>query len=75
MQSSHDPRVLIGVGPWKTIKKLMIRWPSGIVTTKEFLKTDQDYKIIEPKDGVAKPVPGAAEKPAENAKAAAPAKK
>jgi len=62
MESSNDPRLLIGVGPAEEVSKLTIRWPSGAVTTKEHLKVGQAYHIIEPdaKDGntdstVAKP--------------------
>jgi hypothetical protein len=52
MQGTNDPRVLVGVGPVSEVKKVTIRWPSGIVSTLENLKVDQDYKVIEPKDGV-----------------------
>ena len=72
MQSSHDPRLLIGVGDLSELKKITIRWPSGIVSTLEKVKTDQTYEVVEPKDGVAQPLPRAPEKPAENAKPAAP---
>jgi hypothetical protein len=27
----------------------VIKWPSGIVSTLENLKVDQDYKVVEPK--------------------------
>ena len=57
MQGTNDPRVLVGVGPATEIKKAVIRWPSGRVTTLENLKVDHDYKLVEPTDG-------AAEKPA-----------
>jgi hypothetical protein len=52
MESAQDPRLLIGVGPWKTIRLITIRWPSGIVQSMNDVKTGQDYKIVEPKDGV-----------------------
>ena len=70
----NDPRLLIGVGDRRRAKKITIRWPSGIVTTIEKVKVDQTYQIVEPKDGVAQPLPRAPEKPAENAKPAAPVK-
>ena len=31
------------------VKKVVIRWPSGIVQTLENLKVDQEYKVVEPK--------------------------
>lgn len=52
MQSANDPRILVGVGPLKEIKKVTFRWPSGIVTTMENVKVNQVYKVVEPKDGV-----------------------
>ncbi len=51
MQCSNDPRLTIGVGPSAEIEKLVIRWPSGAVTTEEHLKTDRAYKKIEPEGG------------------------
>ncbi len=61
LEGTNDPRVLIGVGPVDEVKKVVIRWPSGIVTTRENLKVDREYQIVEPKDGVpatpAKPKP------------------
>jgi hypothetical protein len=53
MESANDPRVIIGVGDVKELKKITIRWPSGIVSTMEHVKVDQAYPVIEPKDGVA----------------------
>ncbi len=47
MESSNDPRLLIGVGPVEEVSKVTIRWPSGAVTTKEHLKVGQTYPIIE----------------------------
>ncbi len=60
MESASDPRLLIGVGAAPVLKKITIRWPSGIVTTLEGVKVDQEYKIVEPRDGVAAPAPAPA---------------
>jgi hypothetical protein len=49
MQATNDPRVLVGVGPVAEVKKVVIRWPSGILSTLENLKVDRDYKVVEPK--------------------------
>jgi hypothetical protein len=62
LQGTNDPRVLVGVGPVDQVKKVVIRWPSGIVTRLENLKVDQEYKVVEPKDGIPEP---AVKKPAE----------
>jgi hypothetical protein len=56
MECANDPRLLIGVGDLKELKKVTIRWPSGIVSKLENVKVDQDYKIVEPKDGTPEPV-------------------
>jgi hypothetical protein len=65
---------LIGVGSLSELKKITIRWPSGIVSTLERVKTDQTYQVVEPKDGVAQPAPRAQEKPADNTRPAVSAK-
>ena len=59
LESAHDPRLIIGVGAARLLKRITIRWPSGIVTTQENVGVDQEYKIVEPKDGVAAPPHGA----------------
>ena len=38
LESANDPRLLIGVGDATELKKIIIRWPSGIVTTLEKVK-------------------------------------
>ncbi len=63
LESASDPRLLVGVGAVPVLKKITIRWPSGILTTRENVKVDQEYKIIEPKDGTANPAPGAPASP------------
>jgi enediyne biosynthesis protein E4 len=50
MQSTNDPRLLIGVGAVAEIARLTIRWPSGAVSTLEHLPTDKSYQIVEPRD-------------------------
>ena len=37
------------------VKKVVFRWPSGIVSTLENLKVDQDYKVVEPASSPAAP--------------------
>ncbi len=45
--SANDPRLTIGVGPATEAKKLTIRWPSGAVTTREHVPTNQALRIVE----------------------------
>jgi hypothetical protein len=63
MQATNDPRVTFGVGPATTVKKVVIRWPSGIAQTLENLKVDQEHKVIEPKTGTPQPRPAERPKP------------
>jgi enediyne biosynthesis protein E4 len=49
MQGTNDPRVLVGIGLATEVEKVVIRWPSKIVSTLEHLKVDQEYKVVEPK--------------------------
>jgi enediyne biosynthesis protein E4 len=53
LMSSNDPRLLIGVGPEGEVDKVTLRWPSGMVSTLQHLKTDRSYKIVEPTRGTA----------------------
>ncbi len=48
LESSHDPRLLIGLGPEIEARKITIRWPSGIVSTVERLAADATHLIVEP---------------------------
>ncbi len=48
MESSNDPRLLIGLGAADEVTRLTIRWPSGAVRTLEHLKTRRTYTIVEP---------------------------
>ncbi len=41
LESSHDPRLLIGLGSETEARRVTIRWPSGQVTTAEFLAADR----------------------------------
>ena len=49
VESANDPRLLIGVGPAAEVDRLTVRWPSGVITTREHLRTGQTYHIIEPR--------------------------
>jgi enediyne biosynthesis protein E4 len=45
--SANDPRLTIGLGNAPEVKKLTIQWPSGTVTTRENIKTNQALRIVE----------------------------
>ncbi len=49
MQSTSDPRLLIGLGAVDEVKRLSVRWPSGTVTTREHLPAGATYRIVEPR--------------------------
>ncbi len=49
MMASNDPRVTIGLGDATVIDQLIVRWPSGEVTTLKGVKVDQEHTIVEPK--------------------------
>jgi enediyne biosynthesis protein E4 len=50
LESSHDPRLLIGLGHDTEARRVTIRWPSGRVTTAEHLAADRSYRVVEPRD-------------------------
>jgi hypothetical protein len=50
MQSTNDPRLLIGLGAVDRINRLSIRWPSGMISVLENLRTDESYEIVEPRN-------------------------
>ncbi len=35
LMSSHDPRILVGVGTAESVERVLVRWPSGEITTLE----------------------------------------
>ncbi len=51
LMSSSDPRVHFGLGKEKMIRRVEIRWPSGIVQTLDNVAADQILKVNEPDAG------------------------
>ena len=51
MQSTNDPRLLIGLGPANKVDRVTVFWPSGTVSTLERPKTRKTYVVVEPRDG------------------------
>ena len=50
MQSTNDPRLLIGLGAVDEVARVTIRWPSGVVTTLEQLTPNSTYDVVEPRE-------------------------
>jgi enediyne biosynthesis protein E4 len=45
--SSHDPRLLVGIGEAKSVDRVTIHWPSGQVDRHEGLAAESSWKIRE----------------------------
>jgi hypothetical protein len=45
--SAHDPRLTVGLGPARAIKKVVVLWPTGAVTTMTDLAVDREYLLRE----------------------------
>lgn len=50
LESSHDPRLLIGIGPNPRADKVTVRWPSGRVSNLENVEAGKLVEIVEPGD-------------------------
>ena len=60
MQSTNDPRLLIGLGRVAEVTAVTVRWPSGVVSRLERLAANTTYDIVEPRDGD-RPAPAGAQ--------------
>jgi hypothetical protein len=49
LMSSHDPRILVGVGTAETVERVVVRWPSGAVSTLERPALQQTHQVVEPR--------------------------
>ncbi len=47
MLSSHDPRLIIGLGNAPELNRVTVRWPSGATNVGEHLKAGQTYRVDE----------------------------
>ena len=47
LMSSHDPRLLIGLGSAAESVRLTVRWPSGAITQRERLATNRTHELTE----------------------------
>jgi hypothetical protein len=50
LESTHDPRLLIGLGVVNEVARVTIHWPSGTFSTLAHLAPNQTYKVVEPRD-------------------------
>lgn len=48
--SADEPSIFFGLGDAKTVDRLAVRWPSGVIQTMENLPTDRRYVITEQKE-------------------------
>jgi hypothetical protein len=46
--ASRDPRPHFGLGPFKTVKQLEVRWPSGTRQVLRDLPANRVHRIVEP---------------------------
>ena len=46
--ASRDPRAHFGLGAFKTVKQLEIRWPSGVRQVLKDFPADQIHRVVEP---------------------------
>ena len=52
LESSHDPRLLIGLGSEPDARRVTVRWPSGRVSVADHLFADISYRVVEPRESV-----------------------
>jgi hypothetical protein len=51
LESSNDPRLLIGIGTSAEAETVTIRWPAGGMTVLEHVEPNKTLELVEPKDG------------------------
>jgi enediyne biosynthesis protein E4 len=50
LMSSHDPRMLIGLGRAADFARVTVKWPSGAVSRLDKVATNKSHEIREPKE-------------------------
>ncbi len=48
LMSSHDPRILVGVGTVEAVERVLVRWPSGAESTLEHPALNRTHQVVEP---------------------------
>jgi hypothetical protein len=51
LMSSHDPRILVGLGTAETVERVRVRWPSGAVSTIDGPAVGRSHSLTEPRAG------------------------
>jgi hypothetical protein len=51
LMSSHDPRLLVGLGAAEVVESVLVRWPSGAVSRLEHPVVERTHQVIEPRPG------------------------
>jgi hypothetical protein len=51
LMSSHDPRLLVGIGSATAVERVTIRWPSGAVSSLDKPAIGMTHQVIEPGAG------------------------
>jgi enediyne biosynthesis protein E4 len=49
LMSSHDPRILVGLGTAEAVERVLVRWPSGAVSTAERPALERTLQVVEPR--------------------------
>jgi enediyne biosynthesis protein E4 len=49
LMSSHDPRILVGLGTAESVDRVTVRWPSGQVSSLDHPAIDRTHQLIEPR--------------------------
>lgn len=49
LQSTNDPRLLIGLGQTRTVDRVVIRWPSGAASSLEHPEINRTHVVVEPR--------------------------
>ena len=51
LMSSHDPRILVGLGGSQSVDRVTVRWPSGTVSTLDRPAVGRTHRVVEPRAG------------------------
>ncbi len=48
LMSSHDPRILVGLGTAEAVERVLVRWPSGAESALERPALERTHHVVEP---------------------------
>jgi hypothetical protein len=51
LMSSHDPRILVGLGPAGVARRAAVHWPSGAVSVLDHPEAGRTHEVVEPRSG------------------------